>query len=108
MPPKGGILKSNRPSVYLSVRQSVSPSRFIHIDSGGRVRSETSVCMKGFTVSFIYKITIYVWCVANKIRVPTTKVKVTVGVQTLSFLCYVNIEGCGRVRSETSVCLEGL
>jgi hypothetical protein len=49
-----------------------------------------------------------VWCVANKTRVSTTKVKVTVEVQTLSFLCNINIDGGGRVRPETSVCIEGL
>jgi hypothetical protein len=43
----------------------------------------------------------------NKTRVSTTKVKVTVGVQTLSFLCYINIEGGEYVGSETSVCMKG-
>jgi hypothetical protein len=62
-------------------------SGFIHIDSGGRVHSDTSVCMKGFyfLIIILYEITTDVWCVANKTLVSTTKVKVTVEVQTLSF-----------------------
>jgi hypothetical protein len=60
---------------------------------------------KDFNFSFIYEITIDVGCVANKTRVPTTKVKVIVEVQTLSFLYYINIDGGGRVRSKTSVCI---
>jgi hypothetical protein len=40
---------------------------------------------KDFNFSFIYEITINVWCIGNKTRVRTTKVNVSVGVQTLSF-----------------------
>jgi hypothetical protein len=41
---------------------------------------------KDCNFSFIYEITIYVWYVAKMTRVSTTKVKVTVKVQTLPFL----------------------
>jgi hypothetical protein len=62
---------------------------------------------KDCNLSFTYEITIDVWFVANKTQVSTTKVKVTAGVQTLSFLYYINIDGGGSLRSKTSVCMKG-
>jgi putative effector of murein hydrolase LrgA (UPF0299 family) len=60
---------------------------YINIEGGGHVCSETSVCMEGLLLFFHILIAIDILCVANKTQVSTTMVKVTVGVQTLSFLC---------------------
>jgi hypothetical protein len=96
---KGGILKLNRPSVCLSVCLSVRPSVSQSVRQSVPLytyRQWWSCPLSNFSMherilisSFIYEITIDVWCVANKTLVSTTKVKVTVGVQTLScFMLY--------------------
>jgi hypothetical protein len=63
---------------------------------------------KGYKFSFMYDITIDVWCVVNKTRVPTTKLRSLWGFKLCHFLCFIDIEGGGRVRSEISVCVKGL
>jgi hypothetical protein len=39
---------------------------YINIDGGSNVGSETSICMEGLYFSFIYEITIDVWCAAKQ------------------------------------------
>jgi len=99
MPPKVGILRSDRPSVRLSVRPSVSPSVSLSVCpsdyGGGRVCSVTYSCIEGIRNNFALLFTIGQRCVARQAKSSLSKVKVTNGVQT-EFSWYLHIDSGSR------------